>query len=233
VILRVLAWLILAYRRWLSGRGPLRKVRCSFAHAESCSAYGLRATAEAATAREAIGRIMRRLGRCRDACLLGDGRTLSWAALHDRPIDEIAAELRRDGEREPAIARMLGTRRAVAIWRGELAAARALARLAPAERPLVCSHEAAQSRSRRRLAGVVASAGVAAFAIVSHPWLGAAALGVAAVAAAQASRTAASRAARFALHAALARRWAQARAWAAARRARTAARPAHLRASVA
>ena len=222
MILRVLAWLIAMYRRWLSGRGPLRAVRCSFAHAESCSAYGLRATAEAATAREAIGRILRRLGRCRDACLLGDGRTLSWAALHDRSIDDIAAELRRDGEREPAIARMLSTRRAVAIWRGEHEVARALAGIAPPAPMVVCSHPATQARSRRRLAALVALAAVAAFAILSRPWLGGIALGVATLAAASAARTWASREARFAVHAALARRWARLRA-----------RPAHLRARAA
>jgi putative component of membrane protein insertase Oxa1/YidC/SpoIIIJ protein YidD len=222
VILRLLAWLILAYRRWLSGRGPLRSVRCSFAQGESCSAYGLRATAEAATAREAIGRILRRLGRCRDACLLGDGRTLSWARLHDRSIEEIAGEMRRDGEREPAIARMLGTRRAVALWRAEHAAVRALAGTAGVVRPLVCSHPATQARSRRRLAGLVALAATAAFALELHPVLGATALCVAAIAAANAARTWASRGARFALHAALARRWAALRP-----------RPAHLRARAA
>ena len=222
MILRVLAWLILAYRRWLSGRGPLRAVRCSFAHGESCSAYGLRATAEAATAREAIGRILRRLGRCRDACLLGDGRTLSWSRLHDRPVEQIVGELSRDGEREPAIARMLGTRRAVAIWRGEHATARALAGIAAPAGPVVCSHAATQARSRRRIAGFIALAAVAAFAIEFAPWLGAGALLVAAVAAAHAARTAASRGVRFALHAALARRWALLRRG-----------PAHLRASAA
>ena len=204
-LLRVLAWLIVAYRRWLSGRGPLRAVRCSFAGGESCSAYGLRATAEAATVREALGRIARRLGRCRDACLLGDGKTLSWAALHDRPAGRIADEMRRDGERAPAIARMLGTRRLVAIWRGERAAARELARIAAPAGPLVCSHAAAQARSRRRIAGFVLLAAVAAFAIAFRPWLGASSLLVAGVATANAARTSAERGVRFALHAALGR----------------------------
>ncbi len=233
VILRLLAWLILAYRRWLSGRGPLRSVRCSFAGVESCSAYGLRATAEAGTARGAIGRILRRLGRCRDACLLGDGRTLSWARLHDRSAADIAAAMRRDGEHEPAIARMLDTRRAVAIWRaepravGEAAASPAAppagaSRPRPAVKPAVCSHPAIRARSRRRLAVLAALAAAAAFAIAFQPWLGAFALVVAVVAAARAARTWASREARFALHAALARRWARLRA-----------RPAHLRASAA
>src|SRR6185436_4096391 len=71
--LRLLTWMILAYRRFVSGGGPLRGVRCSFAPDESCSAYGLRAARESRTAREALGKIGRRLRRCRDACLVGDG----------------------------------------------------------------------------------------------------------------------------------------------------------------
>jgi putative component of membrane protein insertase Oxa1/YidC/SpoIIIJ protein YidD len=204
LLLRALAWLILAYRRWLSGRGPLRGVRCSFGGGESCSAYGLRATAEASTARAALGRIVRRLRRCREACLLGDGETLSWAALHDRPVVRIVDEMRGDGERSPAIARMLGTRRVVALWRGERAVARQLAKIPPAA-PLVCSHPATQARSRRRLAGFVLLAAVAAFAIDFRPWLGVPALLVAGVAAANAAHTSAERAVRFALHAALRR----------------------------
>lgn len=205
LLLRVLAWLILAYRRWLSGRGPLRGVRCSFGGGESCSAYGLRATAEVPTARAALGRIMRRLRRCREACLLGDGETLSWAALHDRPVGRIVDEMRGDGERTPAIARMLGTRRVVALWRGEREVARQLAKINVAPAPLVCSHPATQARSRRRLAGFVLLAAVAAFAIDFRPWLGVPALLVAGIAAANAARTSAERAVRFALHAALRR----------------------------
>lgn len=206
MILRVLAWLILAYRRWLSGRGPLRSVRCSFAGEESCSAFGLRATAEAPTARAALGRIARRLGRCRDACLLGDGHALSWAALHDRPVAEIVGELERDGERGPAIARMLSTRRAVAVWRAEPEVARALARIAAPAKPTVYALAAAEARSRRRIRGFVVLAAVAAFAIELRPWLGGPALIVAVIAAAIAARTSASRAMRFAVHAACYRR---------------------------
>jgi putative component of membrane protein insertase Oxa1/YidC/SpoIIIJ protein YidD len=208
-LLRLLAGLIRVYRRWISGRGPLRAVRCSFAGGESCSAFGLRATAEAPTARAALGRILRRLGRCRDACLLGDGKTLSWAALHDRPVDRIVDEMRCDGERAPAITRMLGTRRLVAMWRGERAVTRRLARIAPPAGPLVCSHAATQARSRRRLVGFVLLAAVAAFAIAFRPWLGGSTLLVAGIASANAARTSAERGVRFALHAALGRPRAQ------------------------
>src|SRR5690606_12105857 len=110
LIQRLLALLIVFYRRWLSGRGPLRKVRCSFAPDESCSAYGLRVARETCSARTAIARIARRLRRCRDAWLVTDGRTLSWTPLHDRSPEEITALMQADGERAAAIERMLHTR---------------------------------------------------------------------------------------------------------------------------
>lgn len=203
-MLRVLAWLILAYRRWLSGSGPLRRVRCSFAAEESCSAFGLRATREAPTARAAVGRIVRRLGRCRDACLLGDGTAVSWAPLHDRAPAEIIVEMQRDGEHPPAIARMLATRRVVAIWRGDAVALRELADAVRAPAP-VYSHPATAKRSRRRITGALALAVAAAGIIVFHPWLGGITLAIAAVAVVSALRTLVARSRRFALHAAWAR----------------------------
>jgi putative component of membrane protein insertase Oxa1/YidC/SpoIIIJ protein YidD len=143
VILRLLALLILGYRRWLSGRGPLRRVRCSFAAQESCSAFGLRITRIAASARDAIGRIVRRLRRCRDACLVADGTRITWAPIHDQPPEEIARGMRSDGEHDAAVARMLQTRRAVARWCGDLDAFRACVPALPGHPPLV------RSRARR------------------------------------------------------------------------------------
>jgi hypothetical protein len=124
LILRVITYLIVAYRRWLAGRGPLRRVRCSFALEDSCSTFGLRTAQTASSWRQAIARIARRLRRCREACLVRDGRSLQWATIHDRPPVELIAEMRRDGEPEAAIARMLVTRRAVAFHVGDDAAAR-------------------------------------------------------------------------------------------------------------
>lgn len=204
IVLRVLAWLILAYRRWLSGRGPLRGVRCSFAGEESCSAFGLRATREAPTARAAVGRIVRRLGRCRDACLLGDGTVVSWAPLHDRAPAEIVIEMQRDGERPLAIARMLATRRAVARWRGDAVAMREFVEAARAPAP-VYSYPATARRSRRRIAGALALAVTAAGLIAFHPWLGGIALAMTTGAAMGAVRTAVARTRRFDLHATWAR----------------------------
>jgi putative component of membrane protein insertase Oxa1/YidC/SpoIIIJ protein YidD len=204
IVLRVLSWLILAYRRWLSGRGPLRGVRCSFAAEESCSAFGLRATREAPTARAALARIVRRLGRCRDACLLGDGTAVSWAPLHDRAPAEIIVEMQRDGEHPPAIARMLATRRTVASWRGDTAALRELADSARRPAPIY-SHQATARRSRSRIVRALMLAVAAAGMSMFHPWLGGVTLALAAIAAASTLRTQIGRNRRFDLHAAWAK----------------------------
>jgi putative component of membrane protein insertase Oxa1/YidC/SpoIIIJ protein YidD len=145
LILRALVWLITPYRRWLSGRGPLRRVQCSFAAEESCSTYGLRIAREAKHAREAIGRISRRLRRCREACIVRDGRRLTWATIHDRPPGELIAEMQRDGELDLATARMLTTRRAIALHRGDAVAVDACAAALPGKPRVVVR----QTRARR------------------------------------------------------------------------------------
>ena len=211
LILRVLAWLIAFYRRWLSGRGPLRDVRCSFAPHESCSAFGLRATAEAPGAREALGRIRRRIRRCRDACLISDGHALSWTPFHDREPSEIVDELRADGEGDAAIEKLLHARRAVAIWRSDLAAIAVcdalLADPACPRPPRVVAEPAIRSRARRRLVVLGVVAVVAAIAIFGMPWIGGLALGVTSVAGVVSAQATVSRERRFELH----RTWAQRR----------------------
>lgn len=124
---RALAWAIRGYRRHLSGRGPLRNVTCSFHAAESCSAYGLRATEElAGSTREALALIGRRLRTCGDVALVRFPDTLdrprgalAWGPLHDRPIAEVAATLDRGGERADSCAFVMASRAAVARWRGD------------------------------------------------------------------------------------------------------------------
>ena len=131
---RALAAAIRGYRRWLSGRGPLARVRCSFHASESCSAFGLRAATTAPSTWQAVARIRRRLRRCRDVsvyALPGEhGRhVLGWGADHDRDLDELCAELARDGESPAAQALVLAARGLVARWRSdplELAALRPL-----------------------------------------------------------------------------------------------------------
>ncbi|HEY5928008.1 MAG TPA: hypothetical protein VIV11_40255 [Kofleriaceae bacterium] len=150
LIRRILAWFIVVYRRWLSGRGPLRNVQCSFAREESCSAYGLRIMNAASSVRLAIGRIARRLRRCGEACVVRDGRTLRWAAIHDRPPRELIDEMRRDDELDLPIARMLVTRRAVALHQGDSNAVLECAAALP-ERPRVVTRPTPVRRWRRRL----------------------------------------------------------------------------------
>lgn len=156
--MHLIAWLIELYRRTLSGRLP--NVRCSFALQESCSTFGLRV---AQSGRDVIRRIARRLRRCRDACLIGDGHSISWTALHDRSPAAIIEEMRADGERAPSIARMLQTRRAVAMWRREPAAFAACAGALPGP-ARVCSLPIVERRARRRLA-VLATLGAVALAL--------------------------------------------------------------------
>lgn len=189
----ILRWLIVVYRRFLSGRIP--GVRCSFADSESCSAFGLRATEGPG----AFGKVWRRLARCRDACLLTDGTALSWTALHDRAPAEIEAELRADGEGEAAITRILETRRAVAIWRREHPGHVGAVRLV--------SQPDVQRRWERR-AFVLATICVLALVLAGfHPIVGGLAFGMIASGAVVSTRDAYERDRRFAMHA----RWAQRR----------------------
>jgi len=123
---RALVLGIRGYRRWLSGRGPLRRVRCTFHDSESCSAFGLRAAEESPDARAALGRIWRRIRRCGGASLFAldapDGtRALGWGEDHDRPLVELHAELVADGERDTARAQVLCAREVAARWRGDVA----------------------------------------------------------------------------------------------------------------
>lgn len=214
LILRVLAWLIVFYRRWLSGRGPLREILCSFAPHESCSAFGLRATSEATGARDALRRIGRRIRRCRDACLVSDGHALSWTALHDRTPREIRDELHADGEGAPAIEHLLRVRRAVAVWRADPVSIRACDELLASDgwsasvAPRVCAEPAIRSRTRRRLATFGLIAVVALAVLFVLPWVGSITLGLTATAGALAARATLERERRFELH----------RTWAARRR---------------
>jgi putative component of membrane protein insertase Oxa1/YidC/SpoIIIJ protein YidD len=69
LVRKLLAVAIRFYRERLSGRGPFQRVSCTFDRCESCSAYGERMVQEAATCREALARIRRRLQRCRSLSL--------------------------------------------------------------------------------------------------------------------------------------------------------------------
>jgi putative component of membrane protein insertase Oxa1/YidC/SpoIIIJ protein YidD len=112
----LLIGLIAFYRRWLSGRGPLRRVACTFCRTESCSAYGLRvARAAARSLPEALRLIRARLRRCRRAALyrLPDG--WAWGACYD--LDGGAALAR---ELDQALE--LPATRAAVLWSAALVA---------------------------------------------------------------------------------------------------------------
>lgn len=124
---RALALAIRGYRRWISGRGPLRRVGCTFAGTESCSAYGLRVTSEVATSLPAALRLIRaRLRACRDSSLHRFGaRGLGWGTDHDRAPDALIATLRARAELPASIALVLTARELVARYAGDGPAAHA------------------------------------------------------------------------------------------------------------
>jgi putative component of membrane protein insertase Oxa1/YidC/SpoIIIJ protein YidD len=80
----LLVALIQGYRRFLSGRGPLRSITCTFASSESCSAYALRVAAHVArNGPEAVRLIRARLHRCRQASLYRFVDGWGWGELYD------------------------------------------------------------------------------------------------------------------------------------------------------
>src|SRR5262245_40460228 len=82
------------YRRHVSGRGPLRRVTCTFGRCESCSAYGLRVVREhARSLPHALRLIFARIGRCRSASVYRHASALSWGESYDRldALDDEAA----------------------------------------------------------------------------------------------------------------------------------------------
>lgn len=132
---------ILAYRRWASGRGPLRRVGCTFAHGESCSAYGLRMAETSPSLGLALARIRGRLRRCRDASVYRVHReqrrdALAWGCDHDDP-HALEAQLCAARERSSTRAAVLAVSLEVARYRGRWALAAELAEaLARAEATL-------------------------------------------------------------------------------------------------
>lgn len=122
---RLLVLWILFYRRWISGRGVMKRVRCTFHHGETCSAFGLRVARESSGFWQAWRRIRRRVKRCRNASIYdctvpGGPRALGWGSDHERPLDELLAELAADTEGPEARATVLAARLAVARYRGDI-----------------------------------------------------------------------------------------------------------------
>lgn len=84
---RLLLAALRGYRRWVSGRGPLRGLRCTFEQTESCGAYGLRVAEQAPGARAALRLIRGRLRRCGSSRLHFD-RDLLWGEAYDARCPE-------------------------------------------------------------------------------------------------------------------------------------------------
>jgi len=103
---RALELAILYYRRRLSGRGPLRRVTCTFDRCESCSAYGLRVVRHHARGLlHAMRLILGRIRRCRTSSVHRHHDALLWGEDYDRleTVDEAAV----------AVHERVGTRRAL------------------------------------------------------------------------------------------------------------------------
>jgi putative component of membrane protein insertase Oxa1/YidC/SpoIIIJ protein YidD len=119
----LLVALILLYRRFLSGRGALRRVRCTFHHTESCSAFALR-TARGVPFWVSLPRIFRRLRRCRDSSIWDlstpTQRILGWGLDHDRPLPLLLSRLHSDAELPSSIATILATRLAISRHRHDI-----------------------------------------------------------------------------------------------------------------
>jgi putative component of membrane protein insertase Oxa1/YidC/SpoIIIJ protein YidD len=116
---RALEGAILLYRRHVSGRGPLRRVTCTFGRCESCSAYGLRVVREhARSLPHALRLVLERIRRCRSASVYRHDRALSWGEDYDRPdaLDGVAAQAHEQPHTRQAL---LQAAIGVARYRGE------------------------------------------------------------------------------------------------------------------
>jgi len=114
----LLVSLIRLYRRRYSGRGPLRRLTCTFCGSESCSAYALRVAEDVATSLpEAVRLIRGRLRRCRQASLyrLPDG--FGWGECFDD--NELEANVLKAHELPGTVALVLRSAALVARQRGQ------------------------------------------------------------------------------------------------------------------
>lgn len=130
---RLLATAIRAYQRFLSGRGPMKRVICTFMHTESCSAYGLRAAETLAhSLPHALGLIRARIRMCGSATLYrlphgahaGSAPGLVWGDAHDREPLDLEHALCAAGELPETRAAVLRARAMVARQTGDVGALR-------------------------------------------------------------------------------------------------------------
>ena len=123
----VLLFLIQGYRRHLSGRGPLKRVSCTFHRCESCSAYGLRVVSECDSLFMAIRLLRGRLRRCGEASLFRTNEALLWGELYQTQDPEVLeASLVEAREAPGAIRAMLLQAARVARFQGDFLRAKRL-----------------------------------------------------------------------------------------------------------
>jgi WD40 repeat protein/putative component of membrane protein insertase Oxa1/YidC/SpoIIIJ protein YidD len=143
------------YRRRLSGRGPFARLRCTFEGLESCSAFAER-TLRNTAAPAALGRIARRLGRCRHLSLYRlPGGGLAGGRGYDGAGPRLDAALEADGETDEVRAAV----RRAALWCGGQ-------RAAPGPGLLV-RDAALVRRALRRRAGCRGAVAVSALALAA------------------------------------------------------------------
>jgi putative component of membrane protein insertase Oxa1/YidC/SpoIIIJ protein YidD len=164
----LLVGLIRFYRRFLSGRGPLRRVVCTFCRTESCSAYGLRIAREAATSLPQALRLIRgRLRRCREASLFRFPDGWGWGECYDAPdAAEMETGLQQVHELPATTATVLWSAALIAQHRGDephadACAERALQYGEPARYVIVRDGQNLERALRRRLVMHLLVAGVA------------------------------------------------------------------------
>lgn len=98
----------------------MRKVCCTFASTESCSAYGLRATRDLARSLPEAMRLVRaRVRACRGSSIYRFETGLGWERDHEHAPAALARTLLARGERSDTIAQVIAARMAIAKWRGE------------------------------------------------------------------------------------------------------------------
>ena len=164
----VLALGIALYRRWLSGRGPLRRVACTFEHTETCSAHGLRVALGSRSLPRALASIRGRLERCRTASLYRiDGHVISGRFYDEHEtasgLDEALAAAGESTETRAALVRAwAATRRARGLRATD--ALRVLETLGPGDAlwPRIRTRSALVGNVRKALAA--AAVGVAMLA---------------------------------------------------------------------
>lgn len=120
--------LIRGYRRFLSGRGPLRAITCTFGKTESCSAYALRVVKDARNVPEAVRLIRARLCRCRQASLYRFADGWGWGDIYDNHQNgSLYVALKNAKEAPSTIGSVLWTAALAARHRGEEHAVRSYA----------------------------------------------------------------------------------------------------------